>query len=89
MQNQGNGVEVMRLHRLIGESRTKALADISFAGVFVVKGLRVVEGKKGLFVSMPREKGRDGKWYDKAYPLTKEFREALSEVVLEAYETEE
>ena len=88
MVNQSNGVEVLRLHRLSGDSSLKAFADVSFAGAFIVKGIKVVEGKKGLFVSMPSEKGKDGKWYDIAHPLTKEFREALSEVVLEAYEEE-
>ena len=88
MVNQSNGVEVLRLHRLSGESNLKAFADVSFAGVFIVKGIKVVEGKKGLFVSMPSEKGKDGKWYDTAHPLTKEFRESLNEVVLEAYEQE-
>jgi stage V sporulation protein G len=88
MVNQSSGVEVLRLHRLNGESSLKAFADVSFAGVFIVKGLKVVEGKKGLFVSMPSAKGKDGKWYDTAYPLTGEFRESLNEVVLEAYEQE-
>ncbi len=88
MVNQSNGVEVLRLHRLSGDSSLKAFADVSFAGAFIVKGIKVVEGKKGLFVSMPSEKGKDGKWYDTAHPLTKEFREALNEVVLEAYEEE-
>jgi len=88
MVNQGNGVEVLRLHRLSGDSTLKAFADVSFAGAFIVKGLKVVQGKNGLFVGMPREQGKDGKWYDTAHPLTKEFRQALSEVVLEAYEDE-
>ncbi len=88
MVNQNNGVEVLRLHRLNGESSLKAFCDVSFAGVFIVKGLKVVEGKNGLFVSMPSEQGKDGKWYNTAHPLTKEFRESLNEVVLQAYETE-
>ena len=53
-----------------------------------MKGLRIVEGKNGLFVGMPARKGKDDKWHDTAYPLTKEFRESLNEVVLEAYEEE-
>ena len=86
MVKTSNGVEVLSLRRLSGDSNLKAFVDVSFAGVFIVKGLRVVEGKNGLFVGMPREKGKDGKWYNRAYPLTKEFKELLNEVVLEAYE---
>ena len=88
MVNQNNGVEVLRLHRLSGESSLKAFADVSFAGVFIVKGIRVVGGKNGLFVGMPARKGKDDKWHDTAYPSTKEFREVLNEVVLGAYEQE-
>ena len=88
MVQTSNGVEVLRLRRLDGDSSLKAFVDLSFAGVFIVKGLKVVEGKNGLFVGMPREKGKDGKWYSTAYPLTKEFNNLLSEVVLEAYENE-
>jgi len=86
MAGNGNGIEVVRLRRLTGDSKVKAFADVGFAGAFIVKGLRVVEGKSGLFVGMPREQGKDGKWYDRAHPLTKEFRDVLNELVLEAYE---
>jgi len=65
-----------------------AFADVSFAGVFIVKGLKVVEGKKGMFVGMPARMGKDNKWHDIAYPVTKEFRETLNEIVLGAYEEE-
>jgi len=38
---------------------------------YIVKGLRVVEGSKGLFLSMPQEKAKDGKWYDTFCPAVK------------------
>ncbi len=79
-----NPISVSRIYRLEGESKLKAFADISVAGV-VVKGLSVVDGSKGLFVSMPRHQGKDGKWYDTVYPSTKELREQLSQLVLSAY----
>jgi len=88
MVKTSNGVEVLRLHRFNSDSNLKAFADVSFAGVFIVKGIRVIEGKNGLFVSMPSEKGKDGKWYNTAHPLTKEFRDTLNGIVLQAYENE-
>lgn len=80
-------VEVSRLHRLDGESKTKAFVDITL-GDFVIKGLRVVEGEKGLFVSMPQEKGKDGKWYDTFSPKSKEVRQELADLILEVYRQE-
>jgi stage V sporulation protein G len=78
-------VKVVRLHRLESESRTKAFVDVA-VGDFIIKGLRVVEGEKGLFLSMPQELGKDGKWYDSAFPVTKEARQELQEMVLTAYQ---
>jgi stage V sporulation protein G len=51
----------------------------------VIKGLRVVEGEKGLFVSMPREEGKDGKWYNTIIPLKREIKDEIEKLVLEAY----
>ena len=79
-----NPFSVSRIYRLEGESKLKAFADISVAGV-VVKGFSIVDGSKGLFVSMPRHQGKDGKWYDTVYPATKELKEQLSQLVLSAY----
>ena len=86
MVKSNNGLEVVRMHRLEGDSKLKAFADVSFAGVFMVKGLRVIEGKNGLFVSMPSEQGKDGKWYNSAFPLTADSRNSLNQAVLQAYE---
>jgi len=78
-------LKVVRLHRYDGDSKTKAFADISI-GDFIVKGLRVVQGEKGLFLAMPQEKSKDGKWYDSFFPVTNEARENLASVVLAAYQ---
>jgi len=76
---------VSRIHKLNGEGSTKAFCDLSVLDGLVIKGLRIVEGKDGLFVSMPREVSRDGKWYNTVIPLNKEIKEEIEKVVLEAY----
>jgi stage V sporulation protein G len=80
-----NSVKVNRIHRLDGDSKTRAFVDLSLGGI-VVKGLRVVNGSKGLFVSMPRQKGKDGKWYNTVYPETEEIGKQLNDLILAAYE---
>lgn len=80
-----NLVKVSRIHRLDGDSKTKAFVDLSLGGI-VVKGLRVVSGSKGLFVGMPRHQGKDGKWYNTVYPETEEAGKQLSDLILAAYE---
>lgn len=77
---------VSRIHKLDGTGATKAFVDLSIEDSFLIKGIRIVEGAKGLFVVMPREEGRDGKWYSTVVPLTREIKDEIEKVVLEAYE---
>ena len=85
MVDESLKMAVCRLHKLDGSSSTKAFCDLAISDSFVIKGLRVVEGEKGVFVSMPREEGRDGKWYNTVVPLSKEVKEEVDRLVLEAY----
>ena len=85
MVGEDLGLAVSRLHKLDGSGPTKAFCDLSILDSFVIKGLRVVEGEKGLFVSMPREEGKDGKWYSTITTLKREIRDAVEKLVLEAY----
>jgi stage V sporulation protein G len=87
METQVN-IAVDRLYRFDNGGQLKAFADLVIGGLFAIKGFKVVEGKKGLFVSMPSEIGKDGNWYDTFRPLTKEAQAELNKVVLEAYKQE-
>lgn len=78
-------LKVVRLYKLEGDSKTKAFLDIAI-GDFIVKGLKIIQGQKGLFLSMPQDKAKDGKWYNAFYPVTKEARQTLTDVVLTAYQ---
>ena len=78
-------IAVTRLHKLDGTGATKAFCDISILDSLVINGLRVVSGDKGLFVSMPREEGKDGKWYNTVIPLKREIKDEIERLVLEAY----
>ena len=78
-------IAVSRMHKLDGDSSTKAFCDISMFDSIVINGLRVVAGKEGLFVSLPREAGKDGKWYNTVFPLKREVKDEIEKVVLEAY----
>ncbi|PIQ88433.1 MAG: septation protein spoVG [Candidatus Omnitrophica bacterium CG11_big_fil_rev_8_21_14_0_20_42_13] len=82
----GSAIAVKRLHKLEGDGKLKAFADVAIADLFLVKGLRVVEGKNGLFVSMPSEQGKNGQWYPTIFPLSDEVKSQLNEAVLEAYQ---
>ena len=80
-------LSVTRLNKFDGEGTLRAFCDVAVAESFLIKGIRVVEGKKGLFVSMPRQQGKDGNWYETVVPLADEVRQRISQVVLNAYQT--
>jgi len=83
-------IKVNRLHRFEDEERNlKAFADIEINGSLLIKGIQVVHGKKGLFVSMPRQKGKDNKWYETVRTITPEAKEHIASVVLSAYQGDE
>ena len=63
----------------------RAFASVNIDNAFAVTGLRVIEGEKGLFVSMPSRKTDVG-YEDVCFPVTAECREKLNNTVLEAYE---
>ncbi len=84
--NDGLQFKVKRVYRFEGDSKTKAFVDLAINDEIVIRGLKVVQGQKDLFVSMPREKGKDGKWYDMVRPLNKELTQRIWSVVLSAYE---
>jgi stage V sporulation protein G len=68
------------------ESNLLAMVSVTFCDLFVVTGLKIIDGKKGLFVSMPSIKTREGKYKDSAFPVTKEFRKVLSDSILNAFD---
>ena len=61
-----------------------ANASITIGNV-AIKGVSVIEGANGPFVSMPQKKKKDGEYRDVAYPLTKELLARAKEAVLVEY----
>lgn len=79
-------VTVDKMRLLNTESKVKAFVDILVCGEMVIKGFRVVDGAKGLFVGMPREKGKkEHTYFDIAYPINNEAREHLTTLILDYY----
>ena len=88
MQTGTLALEVKRIVPFEGSGTLKAFCDVAFGELVVIRGVRVVQGKHGLFVSMPRQKGKADKWFDTVSVLTDETKRQLDEVVLEAYQRE-
>jgi len=63
----------------------KGFANVNIDEQFAIRGVRIMEGENGPFISMPSRKVGEN-YEDIAFPVTKESREALNEAVLKAYE---
>ena len=88
MDSRTTGLEVKRVITFDGEGPLKAFCDVAIGDLYLIKGLRVIQGKHGLFVSMPRQQGKDHKWYDSVVAMTDASKREIGRVVLEAYQQE-
>ena len=70
------------------EDRLKGFANVTFDSSFVVRGMKIIEGNDGLFVSMPSRKRFNGTYQDIAHPINRKTREMIEERVLKAYAEE-
>ena len=66
-------------------SKLKAYASITFDNSFMVRGLKVIDGKDGLFVVMPGVKLLDGRFRDIAHPTNIFMRKVIEFKVLEEF----
>ncbi|MBP7653811.1 SpoVG family protein [Candidatus Dependentiae bacterium] len=76
----------VRINRVENMNNVKAFADIVIAGHFVCKGFKVMDGQKGLWVSMPSRSTKGGQWEDIFHPITADGRAKLFELILEKFE---
>ena len=72
-------IKVLKIYRLASEGRIKAFADIGINDALLIKGIRVVQGKKCLFVSMPVEQGKNERWYERVRCLSQDIRELIAQ----------
>lgn len=72
-------------------SKTVALATVTISDCLVLTGLKIVKGKKGMFVAMPQRKlskpDKNGNEYANIFfPVTHDFREELNNAILDEYD---
>jgi stage V sporulation protein G len=69
----------------VDDEKLKAFVSIVFDQCFVVTDIKIIHGPKGLFVSMPSKKRKDGTFKDIAHPLNNQMRQYLEDKVLSVY----
>ena len=71
------------------DNKLKAVASITIDECFVVHDIKVIEGREGLFISMPSRKTPDGEYKDIVHPINTETREQVISEILKAFEKAE
>lgn len=71
--------------RQLNVGKIRASVDIRTSEGFIIKGFKVIEGDDGLFVGMPSERTRTGKYVDLVRVEDYNLREMLSSLVLDYY----
>jgi len=67
------------------DSKVKARASIVFNDCFRVSGIKVIEGEKGLFASLPKYRDDDGNFWQTAAPLNREMYQTIQDEIVHAY----
>ncbi len=70
----------------VDEEKLRAFVSIVFDNCFMVNDIKVIQGRDGLFISMPSRKKRNGKFKDVAHPLNNETRKMLEDQILSEYD---
>ncbi len=70
----------------INEEKLKAFVSIVFDQSFMVNDIKIIQGRDGLFISMPSRKKKNGEFKDVAHPLNNETRRMIETQVLAEYE---
>jgi stage V sporulation protein G len=68
------------------EGKIKATAKVTFGDAISICPIKIIKGKAGLFLGMPQLSDQSEKYRDVFHPCSKEAREALTEMVLQAYD---
>ena len=70
----------------IQEEKLKAFVSIVLDHCFMVNDIKIIQGRDGLFISMPSRKKKSGEFKDVAHPLNNETRRMIEDKVLGEYE---
>jgi stage V sporulation protein G len=85
----GGAVEITEIRLTMrNEDKLKAFANVTFDNAFVIRGMKIISGNKGLFISMPSKKRSDGTYQDIAHPVNTDMRRLIERAVLDAYDRE-
>jgi len=77
-------MKITRLSKLDKGSKTAAFLDVQTNDGITIKGFRLVNGSNGLFITVPDQKGKDGKFYETVV-VPRDMKEQLEKIAIAEY----
>jgi DNA-binding cell septation regulator SpoVG len=78
-------MKVINMRASGSSSKIRGYFDVETADGITIKGFKIAEGPTGLFVGMPSEKDKNGKWWDRVQ-MPKELKDELTHIAMQEYE---
>jgi len=75
----------IRVKKVTGEGKMKAVVSVTFDNAFVVHDIKVIEGQEKLFTAMPSRRTPENEFKDIAHPINAEMREMLETAIISKY----
>ena len=82
-------ITVDKIFKMNDDSKMKGSVSVIIDDCIKITGIKIIEGRNGLFLAMPSRKLQDGSSRDIIYPLNSETRQLFNDVVLKAFQEEE
>ena len=78
----------IKVRKLFDEGPMKAIVSVTFDGQLAVHDIKVINAREKYFIVMPSRKNPDNTYRDIVHPINAQFRAALEEAVIDAYNKE-
>ena len=85
--SQLKNCEVISLRKVDGSGNLKAFADIRIGGGLIVRDCTVMNGRNGLFASLPRRIDATGSWHPIVIASDDEIKDVYQTAIMESYES--
>jgi stage V sporulation protein G len=70
---------------LRNDDKLKAFVTMTLNNCFVIRGMKIIKGSKGIFVAMPNRRKPDGTYQDLVHPINRSTRQEMEEQIIAKY----
>ncbi len=75
----------VKIRYMNNAGKMKAVVSIIIDNAFAIHDIKIIKGRKGLFLAMPNRYGTDGVHRDIAHPVDPIIRKELQNLILNKY----